>query len=323
MALDDFDSTDSEMDLDEDLFDFPEVELELDEDLLAEEEIEEFPADVVEAAAAVQEEIDSQLDESGIFGMDDDDLGDDLDLDDLLGDDDLLGGIAGLDDDGVEDDDAMDFDQLIPKAEPQSAPAPSVPAAAPIEAPAQTFADKEPVAVSAPAEPPPERLIPQAAAGGFSLRSSWPIVAAILLFNIIVLGLGLAAISSVSNSVDTFASKLGEVAREIRDTSPPQVVTVPVVAPVTTTDTAPANTDSETANTTRVKLPPYARGELKAAQDEMDRGEYQIARRRLFRLLATIDDPLSEDAPQAEEQANLLIAETFVLESNNPARSEG
>lgn len=311
MALDDFDSGDAADALDQDLFDFPKIEMEPEAPVMAEEP-EELPHEVVEAAAAVQDEIDSQVDVGGVFAMDDAALGEDLDLDDLLNDEDLLGGLDDLD-----DDDSLDFGQLIPEAAPvAAAPAPIAPAPAPVAA-APAVAP-----VAAPAPAPVQQLIAAAAPAPFSLRTAWPLIAAILLFNLVVLAIGLTAVSSVSSSVDTFAARLGEVAREMRVTESPTVIQAPIETPTTTTQ-APTTANSEMGDPgTRVKLPPFARGEIKAARTQMDRGDYTLARRRLFRLLATIDDPLADDAPEAEEQANLLIAETFVLEANDPQRSQ-
>jgi len=314
VALDDFDTGDAELDLDQDLFDFPKVDLEPEAPVLAEDPQEaELPQEVIEAAAAVQDEIDSLADDGSVFGMDEDALGDDLDLDDLLSDEDLLGGFADLDDDEMD----MDFDQLVPKFAPVAVPEQQVPAAyAPDPAPVAEAASPAPAAAA-----PMPQLVPTAASASFSWRTAWPLIAGILLFNIVVLAIGLTAVSSVSTSVDTFAAKLGEVARELRTTNTPIIQESPVQVPVDVTAEPETITDPADSGT-RVKLPPFARGALKAAQTEMDRGDYQLARRRLFRLLAAIDDPLADDAPEAEEQANLLIAETFVLEANEPNRSQ-
>jgi len=304
VALDDFDSGGAESELDQDLFDFPKIEMEPEAPVVAAEP-EEMPNDVVEAAAAVQDEIDSQANNGGVFSMDEDELGEDLDLDDLLNDEDLLGGLNDL-----GDTDSMDFGQLMPEAAPQAAP----PAAAPVAA--------APLA-AAPAAAPIQQFVTAAAGPSpFSLRTAWPLISAILLFNVVVLTIGLTAVSSFSSSVDTFAARLGDVARELRTTDTPTVIQSPIGTQGNTTEAPTEMSDEVSEPGTRLKLPPFARGELKAAQTEMDRGEYTLARRRLFRLLATIDDPLADDAPEAEEQANLLIAETFALEATVAQRSQ-
>ena len=128
-------------------------------------------------------------------------------------------------------------------------------------------------------------------------------------------------ISTVSSGVESVSSSLGRFATELRQANELQareaeraaVEPLPVAPPV----------EELVESTPRVELPPFALGEIKAAREEMDRGEFQAARRRLFRLLATIDDPLAEDAPEAEEQANLLIAETYLLEADALEGDEG
>jgi hypothetical protein len=143
----------------------------------------------------------------------------------------------------------------------------------------------------------------------------WIAVAAVLTLNLVLLMLGMSAISSVSSSVEDFSSTLGDVVREMQNTKVLQAreLEEATLAAARREPEAPAVTSGAGP---RVEVEPFARGELKAARAEIDRGEFSNARRRLFRLLATIDDPLSEDETFAEEQANLLIAESFVAESN-------
>ncbi len=310
MALDDFETSDSELDLDEDLFDFPQVDLDSEEPA-----DDDFPQEVVAAAAALQSELDNPDEDPGLFEMSADELGLDLDLDDLLAD---------------QEYDSVDYilDAEDKARAPKKAPKPETKVETVPEESAPPKTEAKPVRqpAAAPAEPqavPPAVVATAPAASAFSLRGSLPFVAAILLFNVVLLTLGLVGISSVSSSVDGFAARLADVASELRNTPiPPVEIVVPT--PVSAEPQPEPEVAKEPVVTApRVKLPPFARGEITAARDAMDRGEYKSARRRLFRLLATIDDPLAEDAPEAEEQANLLIAETYLLEADSARDNAG
>lgn len=328
MAFDDFDSSEPEKPLDdEDLFDFPKMEF--DDDLsVAEEEDPGYPEEVVEAAAALQEEIDAGEDDD-IFGLTDEELGD-LDLDDLLGDDDFLQEVSELEA-GPEPTPAPlaapatePEAELAPEPAPIEEPAAADPEPEPVEEEPEEFLDMEALeedvvlepAVAEPEEPARERVNPMARLSTLMpANSTLPIVSALLLFNVIVLVLGLSAISSISSSVDEFGDKLGNVVRDMQNE---KVLQARESTPVSVTDVIAGAASEETQNAEEPELeePSYSRGELRAARTEIDSGSFQAARRRLFGLLATIDDPLSEDDSSVEEEANLLIAETYVAEAD-------
>lgn len=335
MALDDFEPEGEEaldeLLEDEDLFDFPSVEMvveseDLDEAIVDEEDTDlldddSFPPEVVAAAAALQEELDAAR------PNDDEDLLDSLsasDADDEEGDlafDDLLQENL-IDEERREptpaqapsepepraeqedDDDTLDFSQLIPEEDEDSPELDdefdALVAPAPRAAAVNDEHELEIAPRGAPARP--------AAAPPASKRTFVLVASGIALVNVLLVALGFYAVTEFSSGLEGLSRSMSDLVHEARaqDTQPVQAV------PVAPADPERANTPTGSGEP---RLPAFSRTELMTARSELDSGQFRSARQRLFRLLAAIDDPLADDAPEAEESANMLIAESYLLEA--------
>ena len=339
---------------DEDLFDFPSVEMiveDLDEEIVDSESTDlldddSFPPEVVAAAAELQDELDSgrpandddlldSLPESDSAG--DDDLAFDELLQENLLDEDLLDAEVETDfpegvkpevmadlEDEEEEEDTLDFAQIIPEAEaaePQIANASTdgiedefdeiAPPTSAAGASDEDLVDEDFRA----AAPLPRAIAAPALQSGTqpvaSKRTFVLMVSGVVTVNLLLVVLGFYAITEFSNGLEGLSRNMSDLVHEARAQGAQQ--------PRDTVPSVPTEPEAQTPRvpTGEPQLPAFSRTELMTARAELDSGQFRSARQRLFRLLAAIDDPLADDAPEAEESANMLIAESYLLEARS------
>ncbi len=162
----------------------------------------------------------------------------------------------------------------------------------------------------------------------------WPIVGGLVALNVTILLVGLAAVFQIGSEMRGVNTSLASSLRTIAEESRPERVIVQL--PATPLETAkideastqrapaPAATEPSVQRTVPpLELEPRERTELRAAHDEIAGGKFAVARRRLFRLLAVADSPLSEAGRSAEQEANLLIAQSYEAEAAALASAAG
>lgn len=144
------------------------------------------------------------------------------------------------------------------------------------------------------------------------------VLGSFLALNLVLAVLAILAFFRVGSGLEgmksSLAGSLETIAREADRTQvAPPVETSSKEAEDSSADTEEA---SKATGTAKVTLEPRERTEIRAARSEIAAGKFEVARRRLFRLLSVADSPLSEAGRIAEEEANLLVAESFEREAH-------